>query len=407
MRRRVALPVQAGTASVPRFAGGHRMVKRLGLVCIALLPLFACGEAETTEAPPEPPRVTVARPVQREVTEWDEFTARFVAVERVELRARVSGYLNSFHFSDGQIVRQGDLLFRIDPRPFEAAVAAAEGRLAEARSRATLADRELERVMSLLRARAASESNLEQRNQAVEGGRAQVAEAEAQLRRARLDLEFTTIRSPLTGRIGRHLVTPGNLVTGGQDGASTLLATVVSIDPIDASFDIDQATGLRYARMAQSGERPSSRDTANPVRLALGDEEGFPHNGQVVFVDNEADLGTGTLRLRARFANPNQVFQPGTFARIRLLSTLPYQALLVPDSAVATDQSRRIVYVLGENNQVRMREVRLGSLHEDMRVIRDGLGPGDEVVVNGLSRIRAGRPVTPERAPAMSPAAQP
>lgn len=383
------------------------MNRALAMLFAALLPLAACGEGETTEAPPEPPRVTVARPVQREVTEWDEFTARFVAVERVELRARVSGYLNSFHFSDGQIVRQGDLLFRIDPRPFEAAVAGAEGRLAEARSRVSLADRELERVMSLLRARAASESNLEQRNQAVEGGRAQVAEAEAQLRRARLDLEFTTIRSPLTGRIGRHLVSPGNLIAGGQDGAATLLATIVSIDPIDASFDIDQATGLRYVRMAQTGERPSSRDTSNPVRLALGDEEGFPHNGQVVFVDNEADLGTGTLRIRARFANPNQVFQPGLFARIRLLSTLPYRALLVPDAAIATDQSRRIVYVLGENNQVRMREVRLGSLHDDMRVIRDGLGPQDEIVVNGLSRIRAGRPVTPERAPTMSPAAQP
>ena len=374
---------------------------------LALSFLTACGEAETTEAPPEPPRVTVARPEQREVMEWDEFTARFVAVERVELRARVSGYLNSFHFSDGQIVRQGDLLFQIDPRPFEAAVQAAQGRVAEARSRSTLAERELERVMSLLRARAASESNLEQRNQAVEGGRANLAEAEAQLRRARLDLEFTTIRSPLTGRIGRHLVSPGNLVAGGQDGGATLLATIVSIDPIDAAFDIDQATGLRYQRMAQSGERPSSRDVANPVRLALGDEEGFPHNGAVVFVDNEADTGTGTLRLRARFANPNQVFQPGLFARVRLLNTLPYQALLVPDAAIATDQSRRIVYVLGANNQVTMREVRLGSLHDGMRVVREGLGPQDEVVVNGLSRIRAGRPVTPERPAMMSPAGQP
>jgi membrane fusion protein, multidrug efflux system len=373
----------------------------------ALLLLAACGEVETAEAPPEPPRVTVARPEQREVTEWDEFTARFVAVERVELRARVSGYLNSYHFSDGQVVRQGELLFRIDPRPFEAAVAAAEGRVAEARSRATLADRELERVMSLLRARAASESNLEQRTQAVEGGRASLAEAEAQLRRARLDLEFTSIRSPISGRIGRHQVSPGNLVAGGQDGASTLLATIVSIDPIDAAFDIDQATGLRYARMVGTGTRPSSRDSANPVRLALGDEEGFPHRGQVVFVDNEADLGTGTLRLRARFDNPNQVFQPGLFARVRLLSALPYQALLVPDAAIATDQSRRVVYVLGPNNQVTMREVRLGALHDDLRVIRGGLGPDDEVVVNGLSRIRAGRPVTPERPTMMSPAVRP
>ena len=379
---------------------------RAALVCLGLLLLAGCGEGESTEAPPEPPRVTVARPEQREVTDWDEFPARFVAVERVEVRARVSGYLNSYHFSDGQIVRQGDLLFRIDPRPFEAAVAAAEGRVAEARSRSTLAERELERVMSLLRARAASEANLEQRNQAVEGGRANLAEAEAQLRRARLDLEFTAIRSPITGRIGRHQITPGNLVTGGEVGA-TMLATIVSIDPIDAAFDIDQATGLRYTRMVMTGARPSSRDTANPVRLALGDEDGFPHHGQVVFVDNEADSGTGTLRLRARFDNPNQVFQPGIFARIRLLSALPYQALLVPDSAIATDQSRRVVYVLGANNQVSMREVKLGTLHDGLRVIREGLGPQDEIVVNGLSRLRAGRPVTPERPAMMSPAARP
>ena len=382
------------------------MLEGLGLVFLPriraaalLLPvlLAACGEGETTEAPPEPPRVTVARPIQREVTDWDEFTARFVGVERVEIRARVSGYLNSIHFTGGQVVRMGELLFRIDPRPFEAAAAAAEGRLADARSRAVLAERELERTQSLVRARAASETLLEQRSQGVEASRAQVAEAQALLRRARLDLEFTEIRAPQNGRIGRHQISPGNLVAGGDAGTATLLTTIVSTDPIDAAFDIDQAAGLRYTRLAQAGTRPSSRDAPNPVQLGLSDEPGFPHQGRVVFVDNEADPGTGTLRLRARFDNPEQLFVPGAFARIRLLSSPPYQALLLPDEAVATDQSRRIVYVLGANNQVGMREVQLGPLHDGFRVIRGGIGAHDEVVVNGLMRLRMGRPVTPER----------
>ncbi|WP_207792035.1 efflux RND transporter periplasmic adaptor subunit [Siccirubricoccus phaeus] len=301
-----------------------------------LLLLAGCDSHEEEMAPEIPPAVTVARPVRREVTDWDEFTGRFVSVERVEVRARVSGYLDSFAFADGQVVQRGELLFRIDPRPFRTAIVDAEARLAAARSQLTLAEREFDRTRNLLTARAASEANVEQRAQALEAARAAVTQAEAALQRAKLDLEFTEVRAPLSGRIGRHLVSPGNLVSGGEGSNATLLATIVTLDPIEFSFDIDQSAGLRYQRLAVDGGRPSSRDMRNPVQLALADEIGFPHEGEVVFVDNEADAGTGTIRLRARFANPRDLFLPGGFARIRLVGSRPYQALLVPDSAVAT-----------------------------------------------------------------------
>ncbi|MBK1656786.1 efflux RND transporter periplasmic adaptor subunit [Paracraurococcus ruber] len=369
----------------------------LAVLCLLLALLPGCDKHEQEMAPEVAPVVTVVRPVQRQVTDWDEFTGRFVSVERVELRARVSGYLDSFEFQDGQVVRRGDLLFRIDARPFRTAIIDAEARLVAARSQVVLAEREFERTRNLLTARAASEANVEQRAQALDAARAAVTQADAALQRARLDLEFTEVRAPVAGRIGRHLVSPGNLVSGGEGSTATLLATIVTIDPIDFGFDIDQAAGLRYARLAVSGGRPSSRDMQNPVQLALADETGFPHAGRVVFVDNEADAGTGTIRLRARFANPRDLFLPGGFARVRLVASAPYQALLVPDSAVATDQSRRVVYVLGEGDKLQMRQVQLGSLHDGMRVIRSGLDGSEEVVTTGLTRIRAGQAVRPNR----------
>ncbi|WP_328702606.1 efflux RND transporter periplasmic adaptor subunit [Belnapia mucosa] len=364
----------------------------------ALLLAAGCDSHEE-EMPAEEPTPTVAvTPVQRrEVVDWDEFTGRFVSIERVELRARVSGYLESVEFTGGQVVRRGDRLFRIDPRPFQTAITDAEARIQSARSQLVLAEQEFARARNLLSARAASEANLEQRAQALEAARAALTQAEAALQRARLDLEFTEIRAPLTGRIGRHQVSPGNLISGGEGSASTLLATIVTMDPIEVSFDIDQAAALRYTRLAVSGGRPSSRDMANPVQLALADEQGFPHPGRVVFVDNEADASTGTIRLRARFENPRDLFIPGGFARLRLVASAPYQALLVPDSAVATDQSRRVVYVLGEGNRLEMRQVRPGPLHEGMRVIRDGLRGHEEVVTSGLTRVRAGMAVQPRR----------
>jgi RND family efflux transporter MFP subunit len=377
----------------------HRSRARVPLAAALALTLGITGcDSHEEEAPPmAPPSVSVTRALRKEVTDWDEFTGRFVSTERVELRARVSGYLDSVAFADGQVVKRGDMLFRIDPRPFVAAVTEAEARLTGARSQATLAQQEYDRARNLLQYRAASEANLEQRVQAVENTKAQVVQTEAALQRARLDLEFTTIRAPLAGRIGRHLVSPGNLVSGGEASSATLLATIVTMDPIDFSFDLDQASALRYVRLAQRGDRPSSRDFENPVQLALADEVGFPHQGRVVFVDNEADAGTGTIRLRARFDNPHDIFAPGVFARVRLIASAPYQALLVPDAAVATDQSRRVLYVLGEGDMPEARQVQLGPLHDGLRVIRDGLRGDEEVVVGGMMRVRAGQPVVPQR----------
>jgi membrane fusion protein, multidrug efflux system len=369
---------------------------------LALAAVAGCDshEEEATSAPDAPPAVAVIAPVRREVTDWDEFTGRFVSTERIELRARVSGYLLSVNFTGGQVVRQGELLFRIDPRPFEAALKAAEARLAGVRSQLSLAERELDRTRNLQSYRAASEANVEQRVQAVEAARAEIGQAEAALARARLDLGFTEVRAPITGRIGRHLVSPGNLVSGGESSAATLLATIVTMDPIEFTFDIDQGSALRYLRLAERGARPLSRDTPNPVQLALADETGgFPHRGQIVFVDNEADAGTGTIRLRARFDNPHDLFTPGVFARVRLIGSAPYQALLVPDSAVATDQSRRVVYVLGPGDTVEARAVRLGPLQDGgLRVVREGLTGEEQVVVTGLMRMRAGEVVAPRRA---------
>lgn len=377
----------------------HRPKAPAALAAAAWL-AAACAGCDSREAeaePDSPPTVTVSRPERREVTDWDEFTGRFVSTERVELRARVSGHLESVDFAGGQVVRRGDLLFRIDPRPFEAAIKEAEARLTGARSQLNLGEMQFERGRNLFQSRSGSEANLEQRAQALEAARAGVTEAEAALQRARLDLEFSQVRAPLDGRIGRHLVSPGNLVSGGEAGTATLLATIVTMDPIDFSFDIDQAAALRYLRLAGSGGRPSSRGAANPVQLALSDETGFPHRGRVVFVDNEADAGTGTVRLRARFDNPHDLLLPGAFARVRLIASAPYQALLVPDMAVATDQSRRVLYVLGPGDGLETRQVRLGPLHDGLRVVRDGLRGDEEVVVEGMMRARAGRAVLPVR----------
>lgn len=380
---------------------------RSGLAWLGLaltLVLTGCNEETASEAPAAPPAVSVAQPLEREITDWDEFTGRFVPVERVELRARVSGTLESVEFTGGQLVREGDVLFRIDARPFQTVVAEAEARLAEVRSQLTLAEREQERTQSLLSYRAATQQNVEQRTQGVAAARAQVMQAEAALQRARLNLEFTTVRAPQAGRIGRHLVSPGNLVSGGEASTATLLATIVTTDPIDLVFDIDQAALLRYVRLAETGARPSSRDVQNPVELALADELGFPHRGHVVFVDNEADAGTGTLRLRARFSNPaGQLFTPGQFARVRLLGSAPYRAVMIPDSAITTDQSRRVIYVVGRDNRIAMHEVQLGPQHDGLRVIRSGLAAGDRVVVGGIPRVRIGMPVTPEDAPPLRP----
>ena len=338
----------------------------------------------------------MAPAVERQITEWDEFSGRLAAVERVELRSRVSGYLKSLHFRPGQLVSKGELLFQIDPRPFEAELARAEAALASARTRADLARTELARAERLLAEKAIAQRDVDERASGKRDLDASILAAEAAVKTARLNLEYAAIRAPISGRISKEEVTVGNLIQG--DGPSpTLLTSIVSVDPIYAEFEGDEQVYLKYMQMARSGERPSSRTTRNPVLLGLANEEGFPRRGQMVFVDNRIDPQTGTIRARAEFDNKDGSLTPGLFARIRLLGSGTYKAVMTPDRAIGTDQSKRFVLVVGADGVAQFREVKLGALVDGMRVVRDGLKPGELVVVNGLQRVRPGTPVAPEK----------
>lgn len=362
----------------------------------ALLALAGCDDPKPAAAGAgpgaAPPAVTVSAPVQRRLTEWDEYTGRFASAERVEIRPRVNGYLDTVHFEDGQIVKQGDLLFTIDPRPYDAAVAGAEATLAQARARVVFARGQVERAQELRRTDAIAGSTSDQRLQELQVAAAEALGAEAAAARARLDVEFTQVRAPVAGRVGRALVRPGNLVSGD----ATLLTTVVSLDPIHFYFDADQNAYLRYQRLAREGLRPSSREEANPVQLALSDEQGWPHRGRMDFVDNEIDAGTGTIRARAVFPNPEGGFTPGLFGRLRLVGSAEYEATLLPQDAIGTEQGRRFVYVVDGEDLARQREVQLGPVVDGLRVIRSGVAAGDRVVVNGLQRVRPNQKVAPE-----------
>lgn len=373
------------------------------VLLLAAAALAACDQKPQGAAAraQEPPAVTVAQPTRRTVTDWDSFTGRFEAVEQVEVRARVNGYVDSVDFRDGAIVSKGDLLYVIDPRPYEAAVAQAAGQLADARSRTSLAERELARGQQLAQTSAIPEATVDQRRQQLQISQAAIIQAEANLRRAQLDLEFTRVTAPIDGRIGRHLVSVGNLVQGGE-GGSTVLTTIVSLDPIHIYFDMDEATFLKNTRLWLEGRRPTSRDKPNPVQITLPGDTAPSRQGAMDFVDNRLDVGTGTLRGRAAVPNENLALVPGQFARVQLIGSAPYEALLLPDAAIASDQSRKVVYVLRDDDTVEARPVQLGPIDAGLRVIRDGLNAEDRVVVDGLQRVRAGQKVKPQPAPPTS-----
>jgi RND family efflux transporter MFP subunit len=364
--------------------------------------LAACGEAQRPGGPPPPPKVTVANPSKRTVVDEDEYVGRFVPVDMVEIRARVSGYLDVVHFVDGQVVKQGDLLFTIDKRPFQNTLDQARANLETAKSNVIFTDADLQRGQQLLRDRTISEQLYQQRAQAARNAQAAVAANEAMVRQAELDLQFTELRAPVTGRIGDRRVTPGNLVTGGTGGSTTLLATIVSIDPIRFEFTFDEASMLRYERLARDGNGEITGRGNTQVRLKLIDEKEFSHAGRLDFIDNVIDRATGTIRARAQFDNSNQLFTPGMFARIQVPASFPYQALLVPDAAIGTEQVRKFVYVVGPDAVARQRFVTPAQLVDELRVIKEGLSADDKVVVNGLMRVRIGQKVTPEEAPAPS-----
>jgi RND family efflux transporter MFP subunit len=359
--------------------------------------LSGCGESKPPQAAAAPPPVTVAQPVKRTVTDWDEFTGRFDAVEQVQIRARVGGFITAVEFRDGAFVSAGDLLYLIDARPFEAVAIQADGQLSDARAKVELAKRDLDRALTLQQSQNVAENIVDQRRQALQAARAAEMQAEGLLKAAQLNIEFTHVTAPIGGRVSRHLVSVGNLVQGSESG-STLLTSIVSLDPIYIYFDIDEATYLKYNRLWSEGKRPSSRDTPNPVEVTLTGETKPSHNGAVNFLDNQLDVSTGTLRGRAVIPNKDLSVLPGQFGRVRLIASAPYEALLVPDGAIATDQARKIVFVVKDDNTVEAKPVILGPLDEGLRVVRDGLKPEDRVVVDGLQRARVGAKVTPHDA---------
>lgn len=375
---------------------------RLAAATFTILMLASCGQA-TPPSPPPPP-VTVAKPIKREIVDHDEYVGRFVAVNMVEIRARVSGYLEKVYFKDGAIVHEGDLLFSIDKRPFQNTLDQAKGALAQAKANLAFTTSDLERAQKLVRDKTISEQAFEQRTQAKRNAEASVASGEAAVRQAELNLQFTELRAPINGRIGDRRVSPGNLVTGGTAGNTTLLATIVSIDPIHFEFTADEGAFLRYERLSHDGNDQNSRYTSTPIELKLLDETEFKHKGKIDFVDNVIDRSSGTIRGRAVLPNPDGFLTPGMFGRIRVPASPKYEALLVPDSAIGSEQIRKFVYVVDGENTVKQKFVTLGTLQGPLRVIKSGIDANDRVIVNGLMRARPNAKVTPQEQGAKPPA---
>jgi RND family efflux transporter MFP subunit len=339
--------------------------------------------AADAQAQAGPPQVTVAKPLASRVAQWDEFIGRFEATERVEVRPRVSGYIDQVHFRDGSIVNQGDLLFTVDRRPFKLAVDSAQSDVVRTKAQVVLDEADYERAAQLVKTAATPVRELDQRKANLDIARAQEMAAEAALHTAELNLEWSEVRAPIAGRVSDRRVDPGNLVAGGQNGA-TLLTTIVSLDPIYFVFDGSEADYIRYSRLSVGGQRGSSRDTPNPVRVQLADENDWPHQGVMNFVDNEISAHSGTIRGRAIFENKDHFLTPGTFGRLRLYGG-PIDALLIPDAAVVSDQAHKVVLTVGEDNKVVGKPVSLGGMARGLRVVASGLSPADRVVVSGLA----------------------
>ncbi len=391
-------------STAPKAARPTSPVSLPRVACRALLPLAlaallaGCGQGQQekqAKAPP-PPTVTVANPVKRTVTDYDEYVGRFVAVNSVEVRARVSGYLDGVHFVDGQLVKKGDLLFTIDKRSFQNALDQARATLTQAKASLSYAQADLERGQSLVKEKTITQQTFEQRTQAARNAQAVATRAEAAVRQAELDLQFTELRAPIDGRIGARQVSPGNLVTGGTSN-TTLLATIVSTNPIYFEFTFDEASFLRYQRLGNTGHDIASRSGGLPVALKLIDEKTFDHKGRMDFVNNVISTSTGTILGRAVFQNPNSLFTPGMFARVRVAASAPHEALLVPDTAIASQQTQKYVLVVDGKSLAKTRTVTIGQLDGKLRVINSGLKPDDKVIVNGLARVRPGQKVTPKR----------
>jgi multidrug efflux system membrane fusion protein len=363
--------------------------------------LGTSGSTSAAKQPSAPPsEVTVSRPISRNVIEWDEYTGRFDAVQSVDVRARVSGYLTEVKFTDGEDVKAGDLLFTIDPRPFERALDQAKAQLDQAKVSVSNAKLDVERGRPLLKSDYISRKAFDDRENLVRDAEATVKVAEARVKAAELELSFCRITAPISGRISRTLVTPGNFVSGGgSQTTSTVLTTIVMQDPIYIYFDVSENNALKYQRLTQSARKGSSGILGAKVGIGLPDETGFPHNAKLDFLENRLDQDTGTLRARAILANADRFFSPGMFARVRLQGSPEYTALLLPDESIGTDQANRFVYVVGDDNIPVRRVVELGPLDGGLRVVRKGLDPNDWVITRGQQRVRPGQKIAPRRVP--------
>jgi RND family efflux transporter MFP subunit len=377
-------------------------MNRLFVLSVAVASLFAAGcrpAASSKQAPPAAPTVSVAHPIARQINEWDEFTGRLASPETVEVRARVSGYIDKVHFKEGSQVNQGDLLVTIDQRPYKAIVERLEAELGGAQARAELARGEARRAEGLAATKAISTDTYEQRRQTSVQAEEAVHSAEAALKAAKLDLEFTEVRSPITGRISNARVTAGNLIVGGSSANATLLTTIVSLDPLYCYFDADEASVLRYRQMHREGKRTAAMFGRVPAEMELSNEEGYPHKGYIDFVDNQLNPATGTIRSRAVFPNPDKLMAPGFFARIRIPGSGEYSAVLVRDTAISSDQGRLFTLVVDAQNKTIYRPIKTGPIVDGLRVVREGLSASDRIIISGLMSARPGVTVQPQLVP--------
>jgi membrane fusion protein, multidrug efflux system len=364
---------------------------------IVLASLTSVVSPVVAQQPQQALPVTVAPPLARRITQWDEFSGRFEAVESVEVRPRVSGFIDAVHFKDGQMVKAGDLLFTIDKRPFQIAVESAQAEIARTTAQVDLAENEVDRAAPLAKTRVLTEREFDKRKADLSVARAGQLAAQATLKTAELNLEWAEVKAPISGRISNKKIDVGNVVSSGQNGSPTLLTTIVSLDPIHFTFDVSEADFLRYARLLLSGQRQTSRDTANPVRVKLADETEWKRMGKMDFVDNQLNARSGTLRGRAIFENKDELLYPGLFARMQLFGG-EVDAMLVPDSAVISDQARKIVFAVGADDVVKPIPVTLGTIVDGLRVVTSGLGKDDRIVIDGLANpaVRPGSKVSPQ-----------
>ncbi|AOX63763.1 MULTISPECIES: efflux RND transporter periplasmic adaptor subunit [Stenotrophomonas] len=387
----------------------QRFTRRLAMAGVSILAaavLTACSGSHAEEAGmPPPPSVSAAPVLVKQVSQWDDFSGRVEAVESVELRPRVSGYIDKVNYVEGQEVKKGDVLFTIDARSYRAELDRATAELNRARTQAQVSRSEADRARRLSDQQAISTETWEQRRAVSEQALAQVQAAQAAVDAARLNMEFTQVRAPINGRAGRAMVTAGNLVTAGD--SASVLTTLVSLDKVHVYFDADEGTFLRYAQMARKGERPSERDSELPVKVGLSGENGFPHEGKVDFLDNQVTRSTGTIRVRALLDNADRAFTPGLFARVQLLGSGQFQAMLIDEKAVLTDQDRKFVYVVDKDNKAQRRDIELGRNADGLRIVEQGLKAGDRVIVDGVQKVfMPGMPVQ-AKAVAMQPVAAP